>query len=327
VLGRLAARAARVPVIVHTVHGWGFHDRMTRRRRAVYVALERLAARAGHKLVAVTPFDIEKGLSQRIGRREDYVVVRSGIELDRFMRPSRGRDDVRAELGIPAAATVVGSVTRLSPQKAPLDLVDAFGLAARARPETWFLIVGDGSLRAEVEARLLRVGLAGRVVLTGVRRDVPELLGAMDVFALSSLWEGLPRAILQAMAARLPVVATAADGTAEVVREGATGFLVPRGRSDVFGERLVRLADDPALRRALGDAGHAAAGPFGAPHMVAELDELYTALLGGRSARGAGRTAARRSIRREHVSSTRRHSRRPPERRRRTCPLRFRWLS
>jgi glycosyltransferase involved in cell wall biosynthesis len=287
VLGRLAARAARVPVVVHTVHGWSFHDRMPPGRRATYVALERLAARAGHKMIAVTPLDIDKGLERGVGHRDDYVVVRSGIELDRFMNPSRSGEAVRAELGIPPGATVVGSVTRLSPQKAPLDLVAAFARLSRARADVRFLVVGDGPLRPEVEAAIAREGLTGRIVLTGLRRDVPELLGAMDVFALSSLWEGLPRVVLQAMAARLPVVATAADGTAEVVRDGVTGHLVERGRLDDFAGHLTGLVDDPERRQAMGEAGHAAVEPFGARHMVTELDRLYRELLARR-----GRTVA-----------------------------------
>lgn len=275
VLGRLAARAAGVPVILHTVHGWSFHDRMPRLRRSMYVALERHAARAGHRLIAVTSLDVQKGLDAGIGRPEEYVVVRSGIELERFGTPARPRADVRRELGIPGDVTLIGSVTRLSPQKAPLDLVEAFAAVARARGDTRFLIVGDGPLRSQVVAALERSGLAGATIITGIRRDVPELLAAMDIFALSSHWEGLPRVIPQAMATGLPIVATAADGTREAVRDGQTGYLVAPGRPDELARRLVALVDDPAARRALGAAGRAGVAPFGARRMVEDLDALY----------------------------------------------------
>lgn len=278
VLGRLAARAARVPVVVHTVHGWSFHDRMPRWRRAAYVALERHAARAGHRLIVVTSLDIDKGLSAGVGTRGDYVVVRSGIELERFGAPSRARADVRRELGFPDDTVVAGSITRLSPQKAPLDLVAAFAAVARARPGVRFVIVGDGPDRRAVESALAASGLADLTVLTGVRRDVPELLSAMDVFVLSSHWEGLPRVIPQAMTAGLPVVATGADGTREIIRDGETGYLVSPGRPAELARRIIALVDDPDTRRALGDAGRAAATPFGVRQMVADLDTIYQEL-------------------------------------------------
>lgn len=282
VLGRIAARAASVPLIVHTVHGWSFHDRMAPRRRAVYIGLEKLGASLGHALIVVSPHDIEKGLAVGIGKREDYTLIRSGIELERFGHPQVPPATVRAQLGIPAEALVVGSVTRLSQQKAPLDLVEAFAHIHRARPDAWFLIVGDGSLRAEVEARLHTLGLAERTRLTGLRRDVPELLAAFDLFMLSSLWEGLPRVLPQAMATGLPIVCTQADGSAEAVRDGENGFLAPRGDPAALAAPALRLLNDPALRQQMGEAGRRLAPTFSAAQMVVDIDTLYQRLLPAR---------------------------------------------
>ena len=152
VLGRIAAKWAKVPIIVHTVHGWSFHDRMSARKRAFYVAMERLAARLSDAMIVVSPKDIDKGLAQGIGKREDYTVIRSGIELERFGHPQVPPAEMRKQLGIPLDALVVGCVGRLSAQKAPLDLVEAFGHIHRAQMAptpgpspnlNHFLLLGD----------------------------------------------------------------------------------------------------------------------------------------------------------------------------------------
>ncbi len=279
VLGRLAAKWVGVPVIVHTVHGWSFHDRMSPRKKALYVLLERIGDRVGDAMIVVSPKDIDKGLAEGISRRGQYTLIRSGIEMDRFGKPQVSREEMRRQLGIPPDALVVGSVTRLSAQKAPLDLVATFGEVSRAYPDVHFVVVGDGPLRAEVEAALQAQGIAERTILTGLRRDVPELMATFDVFVLTSLWEGLPRVLPQAMATGLPIVCTRADGSAEAVTEGENGYLVERGNTTEMAERVLALLNDGELRARLGTEGRRRAPEFSVTTMVAEIDALYTRLL------------------------------------------------
>jgi glycosyltransferase involved in cell wall biosynthesis len=279
ILGRWAARLADVPIIVHTVHGWGHHDRQRTLVRRTYILLERITQRVTDRLVVVSPRNLEKGLADSIAVPEKYVTIRSGIELDRFRVSARPREAVRAELGIPQGAVVVGTVTRLSPQKAPLDFVAAAAQVAAQRRDAHFVIVGDGPLRAEVEAQVSALGLAGRVRLTGLRRDVPDLLHSFDIFALTSLWEGLPRVLPQAMAAGLPIVATAVDGNAEAVMDGVNGFLTPAGDPSAMAGALLRMLDGPALRREMGQVGQTMVEEFGAVKMVQDIAALYEALL------------------------------------------------
>ena len=278
VVGRIAAAWAKIPLIVHTVHGWSFHDQMPPGRRGVYVALERIAARYGHKMIVVSPKDIEKGLAQGIGRPDDYVTIRSGIELDRFGHPTVPPAEMRRRLGLPLDAPVIGSVTRLSPQKSPLDLVDAFAHVHQQRPDARLVVVGDGPLRPQVEQRLAELRIANKVILTGLRRDIPELMAAFDIFVLSSLWEGLPRVLPQAMASGLPIVCTEADGTAEAVVDGENGFLTPRGQPEALADRILTLLADEPLRRRMGENGRSRAPDFGAVKMVQDIDTLYRSL-------------------------------------------------
>jgi glycosyltransferase involved in cell wall biosynthesis len=140
-------------------------------------------------------------------------------------------------------------------------------------------MVGDGPLRGEVEQLAAELGIANRLVLTGLRRDVPELLAAFDIFALSSLWEGLPRVLPQAMATALPIVATACDGSAEAIKEGVNGFLVPPGEPTLLAERLCRLVEQPELARQMGAAGLALVEEFSDRGMVNAIAALYRELL------------------------------------------------
>ncbi len=279
IVGRWAAKLAGAPIIIHTVHGWAHHDRQHPLVRAYYILLEKLTLPITDKLIAVTGKDIEKGLRDGIGQPENYLVIRSGIEMDRFGQPQVNRQVTRAAWGIPPEAQLIGTVTRLSPQKAPLDFVRAAAQVARTHPKAWFMMVGDGPLRADVEKLARELGIADRLVLTGLRRDVPELMAAFDIFALSSLWEGLPRVIPQAMATGLPVVATACDGSAEAVEDGVTGFLVPPGQPAQLAQRLSQLLDDPDLASQMGETGLERAQEFDVQRMVTQIDSLYRELL------------------------------------------------
>jgi glycosyltransferase involved in cell wall biosynthesis len=146
------------------------------------------------------------------------------------------------------------------------------------RPDAWLVVVGDGPLRPQVERRLDELRIASRVILTGLRRDIPELMATFDVFVLSSLWEGLPRVLPQAMASGLPIVCTEADGSAEAVCEGENGFLTPRGQPDVLAAHVLNLLADEQLRREMGENGRFRAPEFGAVKMVQDIDRLYRRL-------------------------------------------------
>lgn len=280
VLGRLAARLARTPVVVHTVHGWPFHERQSAWKRGLYVWLERLAAARTTRLIAVSQATRDKGLRHRIGRPEQYEVIYPGSDLAAFQpaTPSQ-RQAVREEFGFPPDAKLVGLVACLKPQKAPVDFVRAASLVTH-RDVARFLIVGDGPERPAVEQEIKKLGLEGRVVLAGWRRDVARLLPAFDVLALSSRWEGLPCVLAQAMASVVPVVATDVEGTREAVSEGKTGRLVPAGEPEALAQALVDLLADPALRQRLGVAGLEKAHIFSIAAMVRRLDQLYQKLLG-----------------------------------------------
>ena len=279
IVGRVAARLAGVPVVVHNVHGWGFHEHMPASTRRTYEILERCLARHTDRLASVSERTTLLGLEAGIGRPEQYVLIRSGIPLDRFHPDEACRERIRREFAWPLDSPVIGSVGRLSPQKNPLDFVRAaVGIAAR-QPAARFLYVGDGALRAEMERELDAAGLRDRTVLAGLRDDVPDLLKAMDVFVLTSLWEGMPRVVLQALATGVPVVAYDIAGIAEVVREAHNGYTVVPGSVATIADHVVRLLEDDAARREMGRrAREDFDESFTEEGMLRRLDALYSGL-------------------------------------------------
>jgi glycosyltransferase involved in cell wall biosynthesis len=280
ILGRLAARLSKTPLIVHTVHGWSFHDYMSPVTRWIYILLERWIARFSDVLVVVTERDIEKGLQVGIGRREQYRRIRSAIPLDEFDPRLVDRQAIRQELDLPADEVVIGNVGRFSTQKNPLDWVRVAARVGQACPQARFLLVGDGPMRTHVEQALHQAGITERTTLTGLRRDVPRMLAAMDIFLLTSLWEGLPRVIPQAMAMGLPVVANRADGVSEAIQDGSNGYLCSPGEIEQMAERCIELAHHPLKRQEMGCRGQAyALQEFDLQKMITSLEALYDELL------------------------------------------------
>jgi glycosyltransferase involved in cell wall biosynthesis len=284
IVGRAAARVARVPAVVHTVHGWSFNDEQPPPVRRAFVELERAAARITDRIVCVSRSDRDRGLAAGIGHASQYRIVRSGIDPALYVPRAGARERVRAEILASAADVVVGSIANFKPQKGPLDLVEAARLAHRRNPRLRFLIAGDGELRPKAEREVRRAGLEGRVHFLGWREDVGDLLAAMDLFALTSRFEGLPRAVLQAIAASVPVVATDTGGVAEILEHGTTGWLAPPGRPGEFADLIVRVAADPEARAAAAIAARELlTEEFDIRRMVRVLEDLYEDLLEFRS--------------------------------------------
>ncbi|MGH7411768.1 MAG: glycosyltransferase family 4 protein [Candidatus Methylomirabilis sp.] len=278
ILGRLAAWLAHVPVVVHTVHGWGFHDQMWAPQRWLFVRLERWAALISDKLIVVSNVTKAKGLQEKIGTPEQFVTIYSGIEPKEFTCPAFDPEKKRRELGIPSGVPVIGTIGRLSPQKAPGDLLAAARKVVDAIPEARFVIVGDGPLRRQVEQSIRAMGFGESIVLTGIREDVTELMTLFDIFVLASRWEGLPRVIPQAMAAGKPVVCTNVDGNSEAVTDGVNGFVVPPRDPEALCNAILTLLRNPSLIKTMGQEGRKGAAIFCASVMVEAIEVLYHTL-------------------------------------------------
>lgn len=276
-LGRLAAWLCRTPVIVHTIHGFSWHNFMNRRRRRVYIALERLVGRMTDAFFAVAPQVGREAVELGLARPGSVSVVPSAIELD--PTPEQAGPRIRDELGIPPDMPVVGTVGRVDFQKAPLHFVRMAARVARSHPRTRFVMVGDGALLSDARAEARHQGVD--VLFTGFREDGPRLVYCFDVFVISSLYEGLGRALSEAIAAGCPVAATAVNGVVDIVEPGSTGLLAPPDDHEALAQNVVWLLDHPDEARRMGEAGRARIrGLFEPAVMCRRVEQTYARLLG-----------------------------------------------
>jgi glycosyltransferase involved in cell wall biosynthesis len=274
--GRLAARLAGTKLVLHEHFAdpampayQGFADR----------ALAPFTDRA----IAVSHSTRDFLVRERFVPPDRVRLIWNGAPLDEFAPagPERARR-VRQELGLPDSGLVVGSIGRLNAQKGHRFLIDAAAPLCRRQGDLRVLIVGDGDLMEDLRGHAAELGVADRVVFTGHRTDVPDLLAALDVFCISSLYEGTPLALFEAMAAGRAVVSTAVDGCREVLEDGVTGLLVPPGDATALGAALDRVLGDAGLREALGRQAFEASRAYDVRSCVEQMEALYDGVLGER---------------------------------------------
>lgn len=257
----IAARIARVPVVVTTLHGFLFHELTPPRQRRIYAAAAKTGMRFVDLVLSQNPEDVETAIRERICPAEKIEVLGNGIDIERFDR-TRVISRVRAEFGIADDAIVIGFVGRLVEEKGVRELLEAVGALRAAHPKLRLLCVGwydqakADAIRPETAGEY---GLADVAVFTGHRRDLPELYAAMDIFALPSHREGFPRTVMEASAMSLPVVATRIRGCRTAVADGETGLLVPVRDPQALREALDTLLRDAAKRHEMGRRGRALA--------------------------------------------------------------------
>lgn len=281
ILGRNAAAKAGVPIIVHTIHGMSFNRTQFWATRLAYRTLERRAACYTDKIVTVADAMIEQAVASGIGLRDQMVTVRSGLEVERFAPNEASRRAVRAAWGVADDEIVVGTIARLFENKGFEEIIAAMPMALKRSPKLRFVWIGDGAHRARYERELDRLGLRDRVICAGLvpPPEVARLLTGFDILVHASRWEGLPRAVVQALLTEVPAISFDNDGSPEVVLPEQTGLLVPLGDVHALSAAIVRLAADADLRRKLGRNGRGhCLSEFDANRMVEKLDGLYREL-------------------------------------------------
>lgn len=280
ILSRLAGRWAGVPVSVSTEHltmelarGGRASSFTGRIKSRYYRVLDNYTSRFNGQVIAVSRAVRDDLVEQGIpaGR---ITVIRNGIRIPEI-DPAAGKR-FRKKLGIDADETVIGAVGRLSPQKDYPTLLRSFEYVARNCPGVVLVIAGDGYLRDNLVTLSGELGIGDRVRFLGYRSDVMEVIAGFDIYALSSLWEGLPLAVLEVMALGKPVVATSVPGTKEAVKEGATGFLVPLKDPEALSVKIIDLVKNPGQARKMGEAGRERAiEQFSLQRVVDEHEALY----------------------------------------------------
>ncbi len=280
VLGRLGAHHVGVARIVHSYHGFPFHEFQSPARRHAYISIERRLGRLTDMVLCVGSAVAAEAVRRRLiapQRIRTMGVIVEGPDMDAArtrLRSADAQGRARDALGLPVDATVVGTVGRLTFQKAPEDFLAA--MVALRRPEVIGVWVGGGELADDI-ARQAKELDGARVVLAGERDDVLEILPAFDVFAMTSRYEGLPTAVVEAMMCGVPVVATAVNSVPDLVIPGETGLLVPPERPDLVANAIGYLLDTPdTAARMAATARDNVRDRFGAPAMATLLEAAYT---------------------------------------------------
>ena len=280
---RLAAIIARVPVIVTSERNVDMWEE--RFKPTIGRWLDRFTYRTTGNSQAVKDYLVKKGLAP-----DKVDVIYNGVDPERFEEEPVTPGVTRSELGIPPHHSVVGLLARLEPQKDPLTFLRAAAILVKKLPTVSCLVIGGGSLQAELEREAQALGLGTRVTFTGPRRDVARLLAACDVSVISSVKEGMSNTIMESMAAGKPMVATRVGGNAELIAEGETGFLVPPRDPDAIADAVLRILEDPDLAKAMGHQARVRiAQRFSVEAMVKSTERLYGEALGARESDQAAR--------------------------------------
>ena len=275
ILGRWAAKFAGVAVIIHTVHGWEFHEHQNKIKNWIFIFLEKITTIITDQIIAVSNYDINKGISFKIGNRDKFNLIYYGIDKDKFN--GRHNGTFRKKIGLDSSCFVVGMIACFKPQKSPLDFIFSASRITKYISNVKFVMAGDGQLRNKIVALIERLNLKDKFIILGWQRNIPELISSFDVLVLTSLWEGMPLVFLEAMACGKPIVATNINGNREVIKDGINGFLVKPRDSYVLAEKVIYLFKNRNLLYAIGERGRAILNNnFELEHMIKCTHALYS---------------------------------------------------
>jgi glycosyltransferase involved in cell wall biosynthesis len=276
-LGRVAARLAGVPVVIHTFHGNVLQGYFGRSRSLLFLTLERILARLSTKVISISPQQTAELTRLRVAPPDRIVEIPLGFDLAPFF--AAGAGTLRRELGLADDVPLIGTVARLVPIKGVDVFIDSAALVAAERTDAMFVIVGGGELAAALRERAAHSGLAERVRFLGWRADIASILADLDVFVLSSHNEGTPVSVIEALAAGRAVVATDVGGTRDILGDPPAGRLVPAGDAAGISRAVLELLSDDMKRATLGRLGRQRATSYDIRHLLDRIAALYASLV------------------------------------------------
>ena len=281
-MGRLAAKLAGTPIIVHTPHGHVFFGYFGPLKTKLFIIFEKLASRITDKIVALTNREKKDHMLFKIAEEDKFSVIYSGIELNILKESSfEEKQNLKKELGIPENSLIVGTAGRLVPVKGPEFLVKASKYIISKYPDTYFMFTGDGPLEQDLKRKALEMGISDNIIFLGWRDDLAKIISIYDVFVLPSLNEGMGRVLVEAMALGKSIVASNIGGIPDLVIHGKNGFLVPPKNPKELAKYIQILLEDEKKREKMGLAGKEMSLNFSAENMVEKIAELYEELLKG----------------------------------------------
>ncbi len=276
IIGRWAAFLARVPLIVHSVHGFSFSPFHSRSTRICYAWLEKITSLVTDHLVFVAEHDLRLAREMGLGRTGNSL-IRSGFPCEPFLE-SKPENQLKKKLGIPGQNLVCGIIAPMKAQKGLDHLARIAALVLRQRGDVSFLFLGDGVLKDDFRRQLADFGILSNFIMPGFRRDVHRYIALFDLGVSTALWEGLPQSLVQMRLMKKPLVVSNIPGNAEVVHDGGNGFLIPVQEHEKFAEAILCLVEDLNLRKRMADYPDGDFAEWRAENMVRRQEELYLQL-------------------------------------------------
>jgi len=278
-VGRVAARLAGVPLVLHTFHGHVFHGYFGAAKTRLFIELEKFCARIGDRLITISPHLRQEIASYGIADAAQIEVIPLGLELE-VMKclPTRGL--LRTQLNLTESVGLIAAVGRLVPIKNIHLFLDAAAIAHQQNPQIRFALIGDGELRQELEAYAQKLALDDVVIFTGWRRDLPQIYADLDGVVISSNNEGTPASLIEAMAAGCPVISTRVGGVPDIITDGQTGRIVPPQNAEALAKAMLSIFQSPAETRQMADrAREFALHKFNSQRLISDIYSLYNHLL------------------------------------------------
>lgn len=274
VVGRLAAALSKVPIVLFTVHGWGLKAGSFFVCR-IFRLIERALAVLTTKILFQTQADMTEAIFYKIGKRSQYILIGNGINLRPFLHHNKERARrVRKELRA-VNKMIIGTVGRVSVQKNPVGFIDIAAQVLKQRDDVIFIFVGGGEMLGDMKELVRQQNLENSVLFIGVRDDVPEVMANFDVFVLTSLWEGMPRSLIEAMSLSKPVVVNAIGGIDELVTDGDNGFVVPVSEAPRYADRITYLLNSPRVAKRIGQCAFKKAKEYDYDDVIDKVKKIY----------------------------------------------------
>lgn len=278
-IGRISAFLCGIPC-VYTAHGWSFSMDVSKLHKRMYICIEKLLALLCRRIVAISEFEKNIALKYRIARKNKIKLISNGIDVKSFAPMPQRKCFMKKRLGIKENVPVIGMVGRLALQKDPITFVKTAKIIADSGCPVFFLLVGDGELRGEVEQEISRLGLSDKFLITGWVEHVPEYINVFDIGVLTSRWEGFGLVLAEYMANAVPVVASNTGGIPDVIADGETGALVNPCDTLGFAAAIMNLLCDEALRNRFIKSGLERVGSqFHIERVAQQHHELYLELI------------------------------------------------
>ncbi|MCP5102312.1 MAG: glycosyltransferase family 4 protein [bacterium] len=278
IIGRLTAFLLRIPVIIHSVHGFSFSPYQSLLKRAFYVTAEKLVAKITHHFVFVSNDDIQIAKQKKLVK-DNYSLIRSGFPFKKFLEKNENISEIRKRYNIEKNHFVCGIIAPFKPQKGLFHLIEIAARVIAAKPNTIFIITGDGALRETIETKLKEKGIFDNFRLPGFVFDIENAIDCFDLGISTALWEGLPQSLIQLRLKKKAAVVSNIPGNREVIKENKNGFLVNVEDYDTFAQKILSLIENEKERKRLAHFNDEDFSQWDADFMVKTQEELYVNLL------------------------------------------------